>query len=255
MAASYWAKTGWRKQLLEDTGFKQAGAVQLNATEPAGETAIVLDGGTDTGDGADIRNDISAGDVLYCHDKSGGGNALGWFQPKLMGRVKSVDSATTLTMQDEGLARNADDDDFVYILQDNSGVLATPIRTTELYLDAADDGSTYFYSEKFDWHVKEDFTLVLNYGYGNKEGLTLATDSNLNNVEVVGSINGLNWAVLEDFESCLIDGVVCAKVFDIDAKGVMPYMAIRTTGTTTAQTTHSDSGGILKINVAVVPHG
>ena len=254
MADSYWAKTGWRKQSLEDTGFKQAGAVQLNANEPAGETAIVLDGGTDTGSGADIRNDINAGDVLYCSDTSGGGGASGWFQPKLMGKVASVDSATALTMETGGLARAADNNDYVYILKDNSGVLATPIRTTELYLDDADDG-TYFYSKKFDWHVKEDFTLVLNYGYGNKEGLTLATDSNLNNVEVVGSINGASWAVLDDFGSCLIDGVACAKVYDIDAKGVMPYMAIRTTGTTNDQGTNSDSGGILMVRVAVVPHG
>ena len=250
MAASYWSKTGWRKQLLEETGFKQAGVVQMNATEPMGETAMAMDGGTSS----DIRNDIAVGDILYVHDKSGGGGTEGWFQPKLLGTVTALGGTTALTIGG-GIANTATNNDYVYILKDSSGVLATPLRTTELYLDDADDGSTYFYSKKFDWHVKEDFTLALNYAYGNRQDLTLVTDTALNNVEIVGSVNGSQWAILEDFGTCTIDGVVCAKVYDIDAKGILPYMAIRTTGTTTDQGTHSDASGILMIRVAVIPHG
>ena len=251
MADSYFDKLGWKKELVNQTSFVGT-TVQINngSNEVAGQTVITVDGGTDS----DIRNDIAVGDVLYWHVNANNVGGSGeWFLPTLMGTVLTTDSATQFTLS-SGLVAQADDDGYIYKLTTDSGRLSTPVRTIDLYLDDADDG-TVFYSPRFDWIVREDFSIAVNCMVVNKADLTLASSATLNDFEVVGSVNGTNWVKLEDFGELSINGACINKVYDIDAKGVLPYMALRTTGPSADQGAASDAGGILKIKIAVVPHG
>ena len=253
MAAGYWDKLGWRKQLVTLGHGLTSTSVQINngSDEAAGQTVITVDGGTDS----DIRNDISAGDIVYNNVSGGHTGANGeWFTPTLMGRVASTDSATQFTLDAPGLKFQADNNDYIYVDSGKSGEIVTPVRTTSVWLD--DVTSVTGRSAKMDWAVKEDFTIVINAMVGNVSNLGLAGGSTtLNSVKVEGSINGNNWVELKDFGNISCDGVAIAKVYDIDANGVLPYMCISTAGPSAAQSTGSDAGGPVELKIAVVPHG
>ena len=248
MADSYWDPTGWRKESQHPTSFIPT-TVQINngSGEALGQTAITVDGA-----GGDATTEISIGDYIYASAQSSHNNENGWFAPLEMGKVTNV-TADTITVAD-GILNTIANNYYIYKLNPHSGILRSPLKWTILYLDDADDGSTEFTSPRFDWLVDGDFSLVLNYEPFNRADLTMNGTCTINDVEIVGSVNGTNWAVLEDFTELDADGKVCSKVYDVDAKGVLPYMAIRTTGPSVDQGTHSDGGGILGIKVAIVPH-
>ena len=247
MADSYWDPTGWRKESQHPTSFIPT-TVQINngSDEALGQIAITVDGA-----GGDATTEISTGDYIYASAKPDHNAEDGWFTPLEMGKVTNV-AATEITVGD-GILNTIADDYYIYKLNPHSGILRTPLKWTILYLDDVDDG-TEFTSPRFDWLVDSDFSLVLNYEAFNRADLTMNGSTTVNDVEIVGSVNGTNWAVLKDFGELDADGKVCSKVYDIDAQGVLPYMAIRTTGPSADQGTHSDGGGVLGIKVAIVPH-
>ena len=256
MADTYFDKLGWRSQSIEKLAFPWTGLQTTGSTAVGNTGSIEVDGNEVAGsqyfvEGAttaiDIRNHFSVGDTIYS-------NAVrSKNPPSLVGTITAFADSTHFTCGGDtqvALANN----DYIFKIHPNSGELRTPLRSTWLYLDDADDG-TYFYSKRFNWQVNEDFTILFNGLYGNRHDFTLVTDSNINNIEVVGSVNGNTWSLLKDFTELNVDGNAIAVVYDLDTYGVLPWMAIRTTGTTNAQSTHGDDGTPLKMSVVVVPHG
>ncbi len=84
-------------------------------------------------------------------------------------------------------------------------------------------------SEPFDFPIMGDLTITINPTIVNFDGASGATVD----VSVIGSVDGTNYIELADKTVCVqdsdgtIDGAAKTFVYDYDAKGRLPYMALR----------------------------
>ena len=102
-------------------------------------------------------------------------------------------------------------------------------------------------TEPFDFPVNGDLTVAINATAGDFTGVSGATAD----VSVIGSVDGTNYVELADKTICVqdsdgtIDGAMKVFVYDYDAKGRLPYMALRI---------QMNTGTAFAFLVNVIPH-
>ena len=121
-------------------------------------------------------------------------------------------------------------------ISSNGGINAQVRHECHMWLIDGDDTETY----DFDWAVTGNFTVVLNSALQ-----TLSSDPGNVDVDIVGSVDGVNYTKLNDLVTWDAGtATVGIGVYDAATNGILPYMRIRLDGDNV-----DNSGRPIKINV------
>ena len=123
-----------------------------------------------------------------------------------------------------------------------AGIDAQVRHECHVFLDYTDP----IYTKPFNWDVSGDFSVMVN-----ATNVTLAADPGNVDIDIEGSVDGVNYTKLADaltWDAHTAATRMDAFVYDYDSKGRMPYMRIAMDCGSDADNRHKP------IKVVVVPH-